>query len=105
MARGAIAKQNVINTILQTFGDAAFLSEDGKELRIEQVEDGEVVQIKVALTCAKVNLERPSGGDSFPTPAPKKTAAVVPSNPNTNAGAPSAEEQQKVIDLMAKLGL
>lgn len=101
--RGAIAKQNVINTILSTFGDAAFLSADGKELRIEQIEDGELVQIKIAATCAKTNIERPDG-DSFPSPTPAKKT-VAPSDPNTNAGAPSAEEQQTVIDLMAKLNL
>lgn len=104
MARGAIAKQNVINTILNTFGEAAFLSADGKELRIEQMEDGELVQIKIAATCAKTNIERPNTSeDSFPTAPTKKI--VAPSDPNTNAGAPSAEEQQKVIDLMAKLNL
>ena len=102
--RGAIAKQNVVNTILSTFGDAAFLSADGKELRIEQMEDGELVQIKIAATCAKTNIERPDG-DSFPSSSTPTKKTVAPSDPNTNAGAPSAEEQQTVIDLMAKLNL
>ena len=106
--RGAIAKQNVIKTILSTFGDAAFLSEDGKELRVEQMEDGELVQIKVALTCAKVNIERPAGdGSSKPIPTSTTTAkkTVEPSNPETNAGPPSTEEQQKIADLLSKLNL
>ncbi len=103
MAKGSVAKAEVMKEILQLFGDAAFMSSDGKELRIEKNEDGEVVQIKVALTCAKVNIDRPSsdvGNVSTSTPSVFK-----PSNPETNTKEPTDEEKQLVVDMLAKLGV
>ena len=43
MAKGAATKAKVLKEIMNLYGDAAFLSPDGKELRIEAVEDGETV--------------------------------------------------------------
>lgn len=103
MAKGSIAKAEVMKEILQLFGDAAFMSPDGKELRIEKKEDGEIVQIKVALTCAKVNIDRPVsdvGNVSTSTPS-----AFKPSNPETNTKEPTDEEKQLVVDMLAKLGI
>lgn len=53
MARGAESKSKVTDMILNTF-EGAFLN--GKELRIPMIENGERVEIKVALTCAKTNV-------------------------------------------------
>ena len=55
MAKGALAKENIINKILETF-EGAFKYD--KEIRIPMMENGEEVQIKVALTCAKTNVDR-----------------------------------------------
>ena len=102
MARGAEAKAAVAKRILSTF-EGSFLYNDGKEIRIPMLENGETVQIKVALTCAKENVEM--GGDTaipgdFPAP---KTAPVTPAAPAVVE--PTADEKQKVQDLFKMLGL
>lgn len=102
MAKGAAAKQEVLKKILATF-EGAFTYNDGKEIRIPCYEAGELVQIKVALTCAKENVE--VGADNAMPgdfPAPKMTA---PTPERVAPVEPSAEEKQKVSDLLRSLGL
>lgn len=53
MARGAVSKEKITNTILQTFPNSFTYD---KEIRIPMVEDGEQIQIKVTLTAAKTNV-------------------------------------------------
>lgn len=55
MAKGALFKKEVTDIILKTFPNS-FLYNDGKEIRICGNEEGEQIQLKVALTCAKVNV-------------------------------------------------
>lgn len=103
MAKGALAKENIIEKLLATF-DGAFRHD--KEIRIPMMENGEEVQIKVALTCAKTNVDRGSDialpGASMST----STAEVVAFSPSTASVAePTAEEKKNVEDLLAKLGL
>ena len=105
MAKGAATKAKVLKEIMNLYGDAAFLSPDGKELRIEATEDGEIVQIKVALTCAKVNIERGGEAISAPTPAKVSATAAVPSNPATNLTGPTEEEKQMIANLLEKMGM
>lgn len=57
--RGAEAKSYITEGILSKF-PGSFLV-DGKELRIPYDEGGNLVQIKVALTAAKENVEPPEG--------------------------------------------
>ena len=59
MAKGQVAKNEVAKIILDAFGDKAFLYNDGKEIRVNWVEAGEAVQIKVALTASKVAASSP----------------------------------------------
>lgn len=102
MARGAVAKQEVQKKILEAFS-GAFLYNDGKEIRIPCQENGETVQIKCVLTCAKENVE--VGADAAipgDFPAPKMTA---PTSERTEPVKPSEEEKQKVADLLKSLGL
>ena len=109
-AKGTASKQEVAATILETFGDKAFLYNDGKEIRINCVENGEPVQIKVALTAAKVAVE--PGADNavpgankivkddaspFPTPVGKRAEAV-----KIEA---SDDEKEAVAALMKELGI
>lgn len=101
--KGSILKKNIADKILEVFGDNAFLYNDGKEIRICGTENGEEVQIKVALTCAKANVS--AGGDvampgDFPTPAnapvtPQPTEPIVPTN----------DEKARVAALLKSLGL
>lgn len=100
MARGAVSKEKIIKTILDTFA-GSFLYD--KEIRIPMNEDGELIQIKVTLTAAKTNVE--SGDDikipgtddneiNFGTEAPIKEKIEV-----------TEEEKQNVATLLKNLGL
>ena len=99
-AKGAIVKEQVAQKILETF-PGAFKYE--KEIRIPMMENGEMLQIKVALTAAK-NMVDAGGDTAMPgtmaaTPAPaqlKRDAVVVE---------PTAEETANVKNLMNLLGL
>lgn len=104
MAKGAIAKQEIGNKILECF-EGAFYYNGGKELRIPWNENGVDVQIKIAMTCAKDNVsstgevvEKSAAapqetGDFMNFPAPKKRTEVT------------EEEKQNVSDLLKALGL
>ena len=102
MARGAQAKNEVMQKILETFS-GSFKYNDGKEIRVPIMEAGDLVQIKVTLTCAKENVE--VGADSAVPgdfPAPKMTAPTPQSNIPVQ---PTEYEKQKVADLLKSLGL
>jgi hypothetical protein len=95
MARGSQAKEEITKKLLETF-EGSFLYNGGKEIRIPMMEDGSLLQIKVALTCAKENVE--SGADvAIPTAAIKKGPA--PFEPMTDA------EKDEVRNKIAELGL
>ena len=91
-AKGSQAKTEITNKILEVF-DGAFVND--KEIRIPWNEGSEVVQIKVALTCAKVNIE---GG-----------AGVAPVQQNTTVSVEdrqiTPDEKKEVDDLITRLGL
>ena len=98
MAKGSVSKEQITAKILETF-PGAFKYD--KELRIPMMEDGNEVQIKVALTCAKTNVER--GGD---TALPGGTVStVVPTSAPSALAEPTAEEKERVSNLLSKLGL
>lgn len=56
--KGSISKEIVSKKILETF-EGSFQYE--KEIRIPMLENGEEIQLKLTLTCAKANVNR--GGD------------------------------------------
>ena len=103
-AKGSILKQEVAEKILAAF-PGSFLYNDGKEIRINGTENGESLQIKVALTCAKVAVE---GGDDTVLPG-EKTAATADVKPvGTNEKIPqepTVEEKERLTTLLNKLGL
>lgn len=108
MAKGAAAKQEVIATILEAFGDNAFLYNDGKEVRVNCIEGGEPVQIKIALTAAKVAVE-PGDDNALPGSGIVKNDASPFPEPLANKTAVKVEvtedEKANVAALMAQLGL
>ena len=98
--KGTLSKEIVMKKILETF-NGAFVYD--RELRIPMIEGGEEVQIKVALTCAKTNVE--IGGDTA-TPGdfpPPPNTPVTPAR--TEPVAPSDQEKKAVGDLLRSLGL
>lgn len=102
MARGSQAKLEITKKLLEVFPNS-FMYNEGKEIRIPVIENGEVIQIKVTLTAAKTNVD--IGGD---TAVPGSVAAPVNATVNQSSGEvvkPTAEEKENVANLLASLGL
>ena len=96
MARGASSKQMVIDKILETF-QGSFVY--GKELRIPMVEDGEQVEIKVTLACAKTNVgDGAVAGDFESGNAVQVSITEAPAKP-------TQAEIDNISKLMDRLGL
>ena len=104
MAKGQKVKLEIQQKILDTFKDS-FLNE--KEIRINTVEDGLPIQIKVTLTAAKDIIEDP-GNDSMIGAAAQVVNPIVE---DFNFGEepkiiePTPEEKRNVEDLLKALGL
>ena len=97
MARGSVAKEEIIQKILKEF-EGSFVND--KEIRIPWVENGETLQIKVALTCAKVNVVAPGSDNAFDSAGEQAPAPAIDGTPEL-----TEEEKTKVNDLITKLGL
>lgn len=93
MARGSIAKAEITQKILNSF-ENSFVYD--KEIRIPFEENGEIVQIKCVLTCAKVNVE--NGGNTLAT---DNTTTNQPVKISTL----TEQEKQETAELLASLGL
>ena len=103
-AKGSILKQEVSEKILKAF-PGSFLYNDGKEIRINGLENGLPLQIKVTLTAAKVAVE---GGEDVALPGEEEaaTADVKPAGTNEQVPQePSAEEKERLATLLNRLGL
>lgn len=100
MARGAISKEKITNTILQTFSGSFTYD---KEIRIPMIEDGEQIQIKVTLTAAKTNV---GVGDENKVPGSDNNEINF-EDLSSNKVAVEVTEQEKnnVATLLKNLGL
>ena len=97
MARGNDAKVAVIQKMAEAFGDN-WIGEVDKKFYVWANENGEKLQIAIALTCPKTLVD-------VPTPVDKKMGnaemAFTPAQPVKI----SEEEKKNLADLMARLGL
>lgn len=101
-AKGSILKQEIANKILATF-PGSFLYNDGKEIRINGIEEGQSLQIKLTLTAAKVAVE---GGNDITFSGEAATAGVKSNVSNEKIPQePTAEEKERLATLLNKLGL
>lgn len=104
MAKGAIAKQNVVNKLQTAFG-ADYIGEYDKKWYVWAQENGERIQIAISLTCPKVPVEvssAPVAGDfNFEDDAPTTVVAAGGFQPAEITD----DERDKVRDLMRTLGL
>ena len=104
MAKGAIAKQQVINKLKTAFG-ADFIGEYDKKIYVWAQENGERIQIALSLTCPKVPVQiadAPITGDfNFEDDAPATVVAAAPFQPAEITD----DERDRVRDLMKALGL
>lgn len=99
-AKGSILKQEIAGKILETF-PGSFLYNDGKEIRINGVEEGQELQIKVTLTCAKVAVE----GGSDTVAADSKGIVATAEGWEGTPQEPTEEEKERLTMLLDKLGL
>lgn len=93
--KGTILKKEITDKILETF-EGSFLYNDGKEIRIPGLEDGQELQVKVALTCAKTNVT-PNGENALPG------EDIVTEAPMSNVSQASAEVTQEEKDNIKKM--
>lgn len=103
MAKGTIAKQEVIKKIQSAFG-TDFLGEFDKKIYVQAQENGEMVQIAMALTCPKTPVAVSNApiikGDRMDF---SDESTIIPVNSsNTEI---SEEERQTIADMMARFGL
>lgn len=103
MAKGAIAKNEVIKKLQEAFGKD-YIGEFDKKIYVCANENGEKVQIAISLTCPKTpaNIDQAAriaaetkewDWGEAPVATTKKSAEITP------------EERKNVADLMARLGL
>lgn len=96
-AKGTEAKNFITQTILQTF-EGSFIY-GGKEIRVPYSEDGNRVEIKITLTCAKENV----GGDDNDFTIKQEDAENMVAK--AVSVIPTAEEKANIATLMERLGL
>lgn len=99
--KGTLLKKEITDKILATF-EGSFLYNDGKEIRIPGLEDGQELQVKVALTCAKTNVS-PNGENALPGEDTIIETSV--SNTSQVSAEVTQEEKDNIKKMMEVLGL
>lgn len=105
-AKGSVLKGQIMQKILETF-PGSFLYNDGKEVRINGIEAGQEIQIKVTLTAAKETVE---GGTPHPVEISSTVDTIAPITKTPASGEnvplePTEEEKQRLAQLLSSLGL
>ena len=106
MIKGTQLKNVIIQKILETF-PGSFTYNDGKEVRINGTENGEVVQVKVTLTCAKVPVES-DAATAVNTDSDSSTKINFEDKSVSNEkipDEPSEDEKARLKKLLENLGL
>ena len=100
MAKGTQSKTVIFEALRKTFPDA-FWEEDGKILRIPLDENGDIVEIKVTLTAAKVAIFKALNKTSaFSNEEPAEVPVETPTHASIE---PTEEEKQNVEKLLRSL--
>lgn len=101
--KGSILKKEVTDKILSVF-EGSFLYNEGKEIRIPGLEDGQELQIKVSLTCAKTNVNAEEE-NSIPGKEIVLTKESSSTTSDNSIQEISQEEKQNIKKMMEALGL
>lgn len=107
MAKGSIAKGNVINKIAHIFGND-FIGEYEKKVYVWADDGGERVQIALSLTCPKVPIEAPGGSSTMDHSDWNFEDMPVTAAKPIDKAAITADEEKKLADvaaMMERLGL
>lgn len=97
MARGQNSKQDATQKILQLF-PGSFVYE--KEIRLPYTEEGEAIQLKCVLTCAKTNV-----GENEDIAIPGEIKEIVNTTQENINVEPTQEEKDNVKNLLESFGL
>lgn len=104
MAKGAAAKQNLINKILAAIPANEYVGEMGGKYYFWSMEDGQKMQVCLSMVCPKVPLENvptmKDGGYDFSDGAEPTLATPV-----TKPAEITDEERANINKLMKELGL
>ena len=103
MAKGANAKNAVINKIAMTFG-TDYIGEIDKKVYVWADDGGEKVQIAIALTCPKNPVET-GGVSTAPVSGWDFSDNVVTASAPVSKAEITPEEQARIADMMSRLGL
>ena len=103
MAKGAMSKATIEAKLLEIF-EGAFKYD--KEIRIPMIENGEEIQLKLVLTCAKTNVA--PGGD-VATPGEinfgENSSKAISKSEQINHIEPTQEEKDNISRLAKMLNL
>lgn len=106
-AKGSILKQEIAEKILEAF-PGSFLYNNGKEIRINGMEDGSPLQIKCVLTASKTPVSAGEDtvlpGEQIQTTQASAVQAATPQEAEVPQE-PTDEEKQRLVELLDKLGL
>lgn len=97
MAKGQKSKEIVMKKLLDIF-EGSFQYD--KEIRVPMMEDGELIQLKITLTCAKTNVE-PNGDVAIPGETISNEINFTQSSETVTAEV--SEEEKNNIARLAKM--
>lgn len=103
MAKGANAKNAVINKIAMAFG-TDYIGEVDKKVYVWADDGGEKVQIAIALTCPKNPVEA-GGVSAAPASGWDFSDKTVTASAPVSRAEITPEEQARIADMMSRLGL
>jgi hypothetical protein len=103
-AKGSVLKQEIAQKILTAF-PGSFLYNDGKEIRINGMEDGVQLQVKCVLTCAKTPVENEDAAVAVDTSQVSGIDINPPATGENIPDEPSKEEKERLAALINRLGL
>ena len=103
MAKGANAKNAVINKIAMAFG-TDYIGEIDKKVYVWADDGGEKVQIAIALTCPKNPVET-GGVSAAPASGWDFSDKAVTASTSVSKAEITPEEQARIADMMNRLGL
>lgn len=102
MAKGAIAKSNIVKKLKEVFGED-YIGEYDKKYYVWAQDDGERVQIAISLTWARNPVETvtPTLNGGFDFSGDNEVVTSTKSEPAEI----TQEEQDNIAELLARLGL
>ena len=102
--KGSIAKQNLIDKFIAAVGEDNYVGTSDNKYYFWSTENGERIQIAVALTCPKVPMAK-AGNLDFDTGRNFENIAAAPAVNNNPTTEISEAEKKNIADLLASLGL